>query len=99
MALQPNDRVVCVDATPIPINAPGFAFPDFSFPGGFIEEGVIYCIDKAYTRGNGTEAVTLVGHPVYLRGQEIAWNGMRFRRLSEDSERVERTERAPHKAV
>ena len=98
MSLQANDRVVCIDATPIPINAPGFSLPDFAFPGGFIEEGAVYCIADAYERPDGPIAVTLVGHPVLLRGHEIAWNAERFRKLKGNANSLTRIREEPQDA-
>jgi hypothetical protein len=43
---NPNDKVFCIDATPIPIGAAGTSLADFSFPHGYIEEGHIYCIQS-----------------------------------------------------
>ena len=35
---KPNDKVVCIDATPIPIGAPNNNYQDFEFPDGYIKE-------------------------------------------------------------
>ena len=86
--IQTNDRVVCIDATPFPINA-GRALPDeFDFPGGFLEEGGVYCVEVAGVGSDEQAAICLTGLPVFHHGKEIAWNGRRFRRIQSLSERL-----------
>lgn len=84
-----GDRVMCVDATPLPVHVPGAVASEFSFPGGFIEEGVVYCVVEV-GRGPVTGmSLRLLGHPV-IRGQtKIWWDGLRFRRLAKASKILE----------
>ncbi|MEO1845528.1 MAG: hypothetical protein ABGZ37_14790 [Akkermansiaceae bacterium] len=89
-----NDRVVCIDATPFPLNA-GRAYPDeFSFPHGLTEEGCVYCVSAVGRGSDGHAALWLAGYPVIHLGQEIAWNGQRFRKLRSrirtESQRLEK---------
>ena len=76
-----GDRVCCMDATPLPINVAGAALTDFSFPGGFIREGAIYCVEAAFDVTGAGVCITLIGHPVFYKGRQIPWCGDRFRKL------------------
>lgn len=77
-------RVRCIDATPLPINVPGSAASDFSFPGGFIEEGALYVVEGVFPPVNGRARLMLEGMPVLHCGREIPWCGSRFRPLEEE---------------
>jgi hypothetical protein len=77
----------------MPIHVPGAAAADFSFPGGFIEEGAIYCVSEAGRNSHGGWSLRLVGCPV-IRGQtEIWWDGVRFRRLENASGEIRQRRR------
>ena len=82
---QRNDRIVCVDATPIPIDAPGSCLSDFSYPSGYIEEGKVYCIERAYQTRRGNIGLILTGLPLFLKGKNSGWDQQRFRKLSSQS--------------
>ena len=74
-----NAKVVCVDATPLPINVSGAVRTEFSFPGGFLEEGAVYCVTRVSASSDGNAGLFLAGIQVIYRGFEIAWNSQRFR--------------------
>ena len=82
-AIRPNDKVICIDATPIPIGAKGHDITDFTFPGGFISEGSIYCVGRVKVNlAPFSSSIQLVGKPVILQGEEVTWNSQRFRRIN-----------------
>ncbi|MEP4079955.1 hypothetical protein [Haloferula sp.] len=87
----PDDRVVCIDATPIPFGAPGYSHAEFSFPGGFLVEDQIYVVSDVSTDRQGDACLRLVGHPVIIRDYEVSWNGRRFRKVA--------TRKAPQRAA
>lgn len=77
-----NDKVVCIDATPLPRYCPReYTTLDCSFPGGYIEEGAIYCVADVGLGGDGHAALRLVGKPIFLLDTEVTWNGQRFRKI------------------
>ena len=78
---HPSAKVVCVDATPLPINVAGAVTTEFSFPCGFLEEGAVYCVTSVVrVRGNdGHPGIYLAGLPVFHGDKEISWHGHRFR--------------------
>ncbi|MGB6223028.1 hypothetical protein [Haloferula sp.] len=80
--IHKGDRVVCIDATPIPISPNGLSGTDFTFPGGFIAEGDVYFVSTVAKDYRGGQTLRLVGHPVLACGREVHWNGLRFRKLS-----------------
>ena len=63
---KPNDKVVCIDATPIPIGAPNNTYQDFEFPDGYIEEGTVYCVESVVTARQGGESLHITGPYVLL---------------------------------
>ena len=73
-----GDRVRCVDATPLPLNASGAVWEDFSFPDGFIAEGEVYVVEGVFHSGRGSAFLMLVEKRVLLLGREIPWCGVRF---------------------
>ena len=80
---NPNDKIVCIDATPMPLNCDRHLTGlDFTFPNGFLEEGDVYCIQSVGKGSDGYPAIKLVGLPVFLLGQEVSWNGQRFRKVA-----------------
>lgn len=82
--MKAGDKVVCIDATPLPMIAPRDCdLSEFSFPDGFIEEGAIYCIDGAIMRDHHVFRIYLVGKRILFRGEEVGWNSLRFRKLSD----------------
>ena len=84
---QPNDKVVCIDATPIPgYLPPGISatISDFDIPGGMIKEGAIYCVLAAHSHASDY-AVYLVGKPIFCFGKEVSWSGYRFRKIDHNS--------------
>lgn len=76
-----GDRVRCIDATPLPINVAEAELSDFRFPGGFLEEGAIYCVRRVGTNSQGRPSLRLCGLPVFCQGEEINWDSLRFRKL------------------
>jgi hypothetical protein len=91
-AFQINDKVVCIDATPIPIYLPpgvSVAVSDFTFPDGAIKEGGVYCVLDCRSRTVGGDAVYLVGKPAYLDGKEVSWSSFRFRKIDHKSDQLQ----------
>jgi hypothetical protein len=87
---RPNDKIVCIDDTPIPVYlSPGVsaAVSDFTFPYGGIKDGRIYCVLDCRSRTVGGDAVFLVGKPAYLDGEEVSWSSFRFRKIDQASYR------------
>ena len=83
--MESGDKVVCIDATPLPNFAPrDCELSDFVFPGGYIEEGCIYCVESVY-EDNGKYGVILVGKKIYYHDQEIGWLSSRFRKVEEET--------------
>ena len=95
--MESGDKVVCVDATPFPNYAPrDCELSDFVFPGGYIEEGTIYCVESVFEQ-SGEYGVTLVGKKIFYQGEEIGWLHSRFRKVEEQKTFVssEKSEDAP----
>lgn len=86
-------RVKCIDATPLPINVRGAVATDFSFPGGYIGEGAVYCVESVGISNQGRPCLRLVGHPVLHLGVEISWDSLRFRKVETMSDRSRRRRR------
>lgn len=81
--MKAGDKVVCIDATPLPNYAPRDSdLSEFSFPDGFIEEGMIYCIDETFMLF-GELGLFLVGKRILCDGEEVGWLSRRFRKLEE----------------
>jgi hypothetical protein len=83
-----NDKVVCVDATPIPhYNG---TICDYLFPGGFIEEQAVYCVCDIVEPAPGRIGLVLQGVPCIRSGIENGWSAARFRQIesAHQSERV-----------
>lgn len=90
--MKSGDKVVCVDATPLPNISPRDSeLDEYLFPDGFIEEGAIYCIDQAFPHKKhpGVYRVFLVGKTIIFRGEEVGWHSHRFRKLDELREPAE----------
>jgi hypothetical protein len=85
---KPNDKVVCIDATPIPIGAPNNSYQDFEFPNGYIEEGTVYCVRSVIMGRCGGESLDIVGPYVLLNNNPVPWNGQRFRKLERKAEKL-----------
>ena len=78
--LRPSDKVVCIDATPIPAKSgKGRTILDFVLPFGFVEEGKVYCVESARVRHDLTLELGLVGKPIIVDGRDVFWNSARFR--------------------
>ena len=86
---KPNDKVVCIDATPIPIGAPNNNYQDFEFPGGYIEEGTVYNVEDVVTVRQSGESLYITGPYVLLNNQLVPWNGKRFRKVERNKEKME----------
>jgi hypothetical protein len=87
---KPNDKVVCIDATPIPIGAPNNSYQDFKFPNGYIEEGTVYCVRSVIMGRCSGESLDIVGPYVLLNNNPVPWNGQRFRKLERNKEKMKR---------
>ena len=87
---KPNDKVVCIDATPIPIGAPNNNYQDFEFPDGYIKEGTVYNVEDVVTVRQSGESVYITGPYVLLNNQLVPWNGQRFRKVERNKEKMER---------
>jgi len=87
---KPNDKVVCIDATPIPIGAPNNSYQDFEFPNGYIEEGAVYNVEDVVAVRQSGESLYITGPSVLLNNQHIPWNGQRFRKVERNKEKMER---------
>lgn len=92
-----GDRVRCVDATPLPMNAAWVEAGDFTFPDGFIAEGEIYVVEGVFPPVGGSASLMLAEKRVLMRGREIPWCGARFRPL--DGEAVHVDQSATHSRV
>ncbi len=89
---QTNDKVVCIDATPLPLHCDRhFTTLDFSFPGGFIREGSIYCVTSVGTGSDSPAAIRLAGKPIFLHDIEVAWSGQRFRQVKRQRQQARRS--------
>jgi len=87
---QPNDKVVCIDATPIPIGAPNNSYQDFEFPDGYIEEGTVYCVRSVTSAQVGGQALHITGPYVLLNDNLVPWNCQRFRKVARSKEKMKR---------
>ena len=87
--VQPNDKVVCIDATPIPMGAPNNTYQDFEFPDGYIKEGTVYNVEDVVTVQQSGESLYITGPYVLLNDQHIPWNGQRFRKVESNEGRME----------
>ena len=87
---KPNDKVVCIDATPTPIGAPNNTYQDFEFPDGYIKEGAVYCVRSVIMGRCGGESLHIVGPYVLLNNNPVPWNGQRFRKVARNKEKMKR---------
>jgi hypothetical protein len=74
-----HSKVVCIDATPLPINAEGATHAEFTFPSGFLVKGATYAVIQVGTGSDGQPALRLAGCHVLHKDTPISWNGQRFR--------------------
>ena len=74
-----HSKVVCIDATPLPINVTGATLPDFTFPNGFLVKGATYAVTQVGTGSDRQPALRLAGCHVLHQGKPISWHGQRFR--------------------
>jgi hypothetical protein len=82
MNIEPNDKVICINDSPLPVNFPDqYELENFHFPYGFIEGGQIYCVTATAPRG-----LFLAGISVHYDGIEFPWNELRFRKIHARSE-------------
>ncbi len=82
--MKSGDKVICVDATPLPNFAPrNLELDEFVFPHGYIEEGTIYCVDRVVVDQRGHCGIFLVGKSILFRGEEVGWFSGRFRTLED----------------
>tara|TARA_B110000483_G_C17889213_1_gene424801 strand:+ start:48 stop:485 length:438 start_codon:yes stop_codon:yes gene_type:complete len=88
---RPNNKVVCIDSTPIPIGSPNTSYIDFEFPEGYIQEGAVYCVRSVVPNLFGQPALFLVGPRAVLNNQTIPWNGQRFRKVNHRKQKAKRS--------
>ena len=88
---QPNDKVVCIDATPIPIGAPDNTYQDFEFPDGYIKEGTVYNVEDVITVQQSGESLYITGPYILLNKQPVPWNGQRFRKVERHEEKMKKS--------
>jgi hypothetical protein len=82
MSYPPGTKVICIDATPIPIYCASAWEPDdFSFPNGFLQEGTTYCVARAIQNPDRSFGLHLAGLPMFFRGREGNWHHLRFRKV------------------
>jgi hypothetical protein len=75
-----NDKVVCINDD-CRQSVWGQSASEFSFPGGLIQNGATYCVERVFDTQNGTQGLVLTTPKIYLAGSEIGWNSTRFRRV------------------
>lgn len=84
--MKQGDKVVCIDATPMPMVAPRDCdLMEFEFPDGFLEEGTVYCVQHSEYKSKGFYSLYLVGKRIVFRGVTVGWCSDRFRKLEENS--------------
>lgn len=97
MSYPAGTKVVCIDATPIPIRVgKGITGLDFTFPKGFIEEGQIYCVTGAHRNPDGSYGLYLAGLPILIRGATCNWHHTRFRLVTPKRKHLAKKEKAPN---
>lgn len=74
-------KVVCVDATRLPIHVRGAALTDFEFPGGMLGEGTVCLVERCAINPRGRVALWIAGFSVLHCGREIVWDGIRYRKF------------------
>lgn len=90
MSFPPGTKIVCIDATPIPILArEQITVLDFTFPNGFLQEGRIYCVEVAIPLADGSHGLHLLGLPIFARGTLCNWHSSRFRMVEPRTKRSE----------
>lgn len=103
MSFQINDKVVCVDDSPL--NHPEL----FEHEGGFVQKGIVYVVEGGDPHRNfirngkiiGTGGIYIVGKPAFYKpwGTLVPWRASRFRKLAdmkaESASRKSRTESQP----
>lgn len=81
-------KVICIDATPIPIFlGAGEDIPEFTFPNGFIQEGTTYAVERSVLLRNNTTGYILLGTPILADGYPTSWHSSRFRDISSQADR------------
>jgi hypothetical protein len=85
-----HSKVVCIDATPIPINVTGATLPDFTFPNGFLVKGATYAVIHVGTGSDGQPALRLAGCHVLHKDTPISWHGQRFRLIKTKNRKAHR---------
>lgn len=91
--MKSGDKVVCIDATPMPMVAPRDCnLMEFSFPDGFLEEGKVYCIQDSIYKSDGFYSLFLVGKRIIFRGKVVGWCSDRFRKIEDQEIAQERVE-------
>jgi hypothetical protein len=81
--LAPNDRVVAVNTNLARPVHPGSNYQPqlISFPDGPLRRDRIYHVLSVENRRDGGQAVFITGTRVFLGGEEIPWDGSRFRKV------------------
>jgi hypothetical protein len=81
--LAPNDRVVAVNTNLAQPVYPGKNYQPqlISFPDGPLRRDRVYHVLSVENRSDGGQAVFITGTRVFLGGEEIPWDGSRFRKV------------------
>ena len=81
--LAPNDRVVAVNTNLAQPVYPGKNYQPqlISFPDGPLRSDRVYHVLSVENRSDGGQAVFITGTRVFLGGEEIPWDGSRFRKV------------------
>jgi hypothetical protein len=81
--LAPNDRVVAVNTNLARPVHPGSNYQPqlISFPDGPLRRDRIYHVHRVVSQASGGQAVFITGTRVFLGGEEIPWDGSRFRKV------------------
>lgn len=89
MTYPSGTKVICIDATPIPIRCgPGITVLDFTFPNGFLQEGTTYCAERAHPLPDGSFGLYLTGLPILIHGQVANWHSSRFEILQPQGQKI-----------
>ena len=90
---QANDKVVCINDDPLPLRPSGFRCRDFTLPGGLVKQGDIYCVRGVHLTSDGQLGLFLVGKPVFVGGEEVAWHHARFRKIEPSEAKPEKNKK------
>ena len=86
---KPNDKVVCINARPQSFGVRSEDVPHVKLPNGFIEKDAVYCVREVVNLRTG-DGLFIVGPQVFLYGTPVPWNGLRFRKVERNMEKIKR---------